>query len=209
MYAAPASPTPDHPGVSRATLSKVTRRLVPFAFLLYVVCYVDRVNVSFAALQMNRDLGFTATVYGLGAGLFFVGYVLFQVPANLILARVGARRWIAAIMVIWGTVASATCLVNGPATFYILRVLLGLAEAGFFPGMLLYFTAWFPADARGRAVSQFMTAIPVASIVGGPTSGLLLGLYGVLGMAGWRWLFLLEGLPALALGVVTLVFLDD
>jgi ACS family tartrate transporter-like MFS transporter len=196
-------------GVSRATMSKVSRRLVPFAFLLYIVCYVDRVNVSFAALQMNRDLHFSATVYGLGAGSFFVGYVLFQVPANLILARVGARRWIAANMVAWGALAAAMSLVNGPRMFYAVRVLLGVAEAGFFPGMLLYFTAWFPAGERARAVSRFMTAIPVASIVGGPVSGALLGLSGVGGIAGWRWLFLLEALPAVALGFVTLAYFDD
>jgi MFS family permease len=144
----------------------VSRRLVPFAFLLYIVCYVDRVNVSFAALQMNLDLQFSATVYGLGAGFFFVGYVLFQVPANLMLARIGARRWIAANMVAWGVLAAAMSLVNGPGRFYVLRVLLGVAEAGFFPGMLLYFTAWFPSGERARAVSRFMTAIPVASPVG-------------------------------------------
>jgi MFS transporter, ACS family, tartrate transporter len=195
--------------VPRATMSKVSRRLVPFAFLLYIVCYVDRVNVSFAALQMNRDLHFSATVYGLGAGFFFVGYVLFQVPANLILARVGARRWIAANMVVWGALAAAMSLVNGPRMFYTLRVLLGVAEAGFFPGMLLYFTAWFPSGERARAVSRFMTAIPVASIVGGPVSGALLGLSGVGGIAGWRWLFLVEALPAIALGFVTLAYLDD
>jgi len=195
--------------LSPATMSKVSRRLVPFAFLLYVVCYIDRVNISFAALQMNRDLGFSATVYGLGAGLFFVGYVLFQVPANLILARIGARRWVAANMVVWGVLAAAMALTNGPRVFYALRVLLGIAEAGFFPGMLLYFTAWFPSGERARAVSRFMTAIPVASIVGGPISGALLGLSGVGGIAGWRWLFLLEGLPAVLLGFVTLSYLDD
>jgi ACS family tartrate transporter-like MFS transporter len=195
--------------VARATMRKVTLRLVPFAFLLYIVCFIDRVNVSFAALQMNRDLHFSATVYGFGAGLFFVGYVLFQVPANLILARVGARRWIATIMVVWGFLAAAMTLVTGPVMFYALRVLLGVAEAGFFPGMLLYFTAWFPSRERARAVSRFMTAVPAASIVGGPVSGLLLGMSGVFGLAGWRWLFLLEALPAIALGLVTLAYLDD
>ena len=195
--------------VSRATMSKVTRRIVPFAFLLYIVCYVDRVNVSFAALQMNKDLGFSPTVYGLGAGLFFLGYVSFQVPANLILARVGARRWIAANMLIWGVLAAGMAVVNGPRAFYAVRVLLGVAEAGFFPGMLLYFTAWFPAAARARAVSRFMTAIPVASIVGGPVSGALLGLSGVGGLAGWRWLFILEGIPAVLMGVAAFAYLDD
>jgi len=194
---------------SRATMAKVARRVLPFVFLLYIVCYIDRVNVAFAALQMNADLGFSATVYGLGSGIFFVGYVLFQVPANLILARVGARRWLAAIMVAWGLLAAAMALVNGPLGFYSVRVLLGVAEAGFFPGMLLYFTAWFPASDRGRAVSRFMTAVPVASIVGGPVSGALLGLSGVAGLAGWRWLFLIEALPAIVLGLVTLAYLDD
>ena len=195
--------------VSRATMAKVTRRLVPFAFLLYIVCYVDRVNVSFAALRMNRDLGFSPTVYGLGAGLFFLGYVSFQVPANLILARVGARRWIATIMVVWGVIAAGMALVSGPRAFYAARILLGIAEAGFFPGILLYFTTWFPAAERARAVSRFMTAIPVASIVGGPVSGALLGMSGVGGLAGWRWLFLLEGLPAVVLGLVAFAYLDD
>ena len=190
-------------------MSKVTGRLVPFAFLLYIVCYVDRLNVSFAALQMNKDLGFSPTVYGLGAGLFFLGYVAFQVPANLILARIGARRWIATIMVVWGVLAAGMALVSASGSFYAVRILLGVAEAGFFPGRLLYFTAWFPPAERARAVSRFMTAVPVASIVGGPVSGALLGLSGMRGLAGWRWLFILEGIPAVLLGVAAFAYLDD
>jgi ACS family tartrate transporter-like MFS transporter len=197
------------PALERATLRRVTRRLVPFMFLLYIANYLDRVNVSFAALQMNRDLGFSAAAYGLGAGMFFLGYCLFQVPSNLVLARVGARRWIGAIMIVWGVIASAMMLVRGVASFYSLRFLLGVVEAGFFPGMILYLTYWFPAAARARAVATFMTAIPISGVVGGPLSGALLGLHGVAGLTGWQWLFLLEGLPAVLLGVVSLRVLTD
>jgi ACS family tartrate transporter-like MFS transporter len=192
-----------------SALDKATRRLIPFMFLLYVVAYLDRINVGFAALQMRRDLGFSEAVYGLGAGIFFVGYFLFEVPSNLILVRVGARRWIARIMITWGLVSSATMLVRDPPAFYALRFLLGLAEAGFFPGMILYLTYWFPADVRARAVARFMTATAVAGVVGGPLSGALLTLDGLGGLRGWQWLFLLEGLPAVALGVVVLWRLPD
>ena len=195
--------------LERATLSRVSRRLIPFLFLLFVANYLDRVNVSFAALQMNQDLGFSGAAYGLGAGIFFLGYVLFQVPSSLLLARFGARRWIAAITVAWGVTASAMMLVRGPATFYILRFLLGVVEAGFFPGVLLYFTYWFPANERARAVARFMTAIPTAQIVGGPLSGWLLGLHGRAGLAGWQWLLLLEGLPSIVLGALVLGYLTD
>ncbi len=190
-------------------MSRVSRRLIPFIFLLYVVCYLDRINVSFAALQMNHDLGFSAEVYGLGAGIFFIGYVLFQVPANLIMARVGARRWIGGIMIVWGLVSGGMAFIHSAAGFYTLRVSLGFAEAGFFPGMILYLTYWFPAQERARAVARFMTAIPIAAIIGGPISGALLSLGGLGGLAGWRWLFILEAIPALLLGCVTLVSLTD
>jgi len=185
--------------VERATLAKVTRRLLPFLFLLYIVCFLDRVNVGFAALQMNQDLGFSPAVYGFGAGVFFLGYVLFEVPSNLILARMGARVWIARIMITWGLLAAAMMFVRGPLSFYGLRFLLGVAEAGFFPGIIYYLSSWFPAAERARAIARFMIAIPLSSVVGGPVSGALLGLNGRLGLAGWQWLFLLEGLPAVVL----------
>lgn len=197
------------PGLEAATLSRVTRRLIPFLFVLYIANYLDRVNVSFAALQMNRDLGFSAGAYGLGAGMFFLGYCVFQVPSNLVLARVGARRWIGAIMIVWGAIASAMMLVRGVASFYALRFLLGVVEAGFFPGMIFYLANWFPAAHRARAVARFMTAIPLSGVVGGPLSGWLLGWNGVAGLAGWQWLFVLEGLPSAVLGVVALRYLTD
>lgn len=187
----------------------MSRRLIPFLFLLYVVSFLDRVNVGFAALEMNRDLSFSPEVYGFGAGIFFIGYSLFEVPSNLILARVGARRWIARIMITWGVIAAGMMFVQGPLSFYALRFLLGIAEAGFFPGMIFYLSEWFPADARARAISRFMTAIPVSAMIGGPISGALLGLGGRLGLTGWQWLFLLEGLPAVVLGAVVLRYLPD
>ncbi len=195
--------------LERATISRVTRRLMPFLFVLYIANYLDRVNVSFAALQMNRDLGFSGAAYGLGAGIFFLGYCLCQVPSNLLLARVGARRWIAALMVAWGLIASAMMFVQGVASFYTLRFLLGVVEAGFFPGMILYLTYWFPATYRARSVARFMTAIPMAQVVGGPISGALLGMHGVGGLAGWQWLFLLEGLPSILLGGLVFVYLTE
>jgi len=195
--------------LGRMTLSKVSRRLIPFMFVLYIANFVDRVNVSFAALGMNKDLGLSSTAYGFGAGVFFVGYVLFQIPANLILLRVGARRWIGGIMIAWGVVAGAMSLIHTPAQFYVLRVLLGFAEAGFFPGMIMYLTLWFPATERAQAVSRFMTAIPIAGILGGPLAGALLSMEGWAGIAGWRWLFFLEALPSLVLGVAALRYLSD
>ena len=178
-------------------------------FLLYIVSYLDRINIGFAALQMNRDLGLSPAVYGFGAGIFFIGYFLFEVPSNLIMTRVGARLWMARIMITWGIISSAMMFVRGPASFYALRFLLGLAEAGFFPGMILYLTYWFPSRERARAISLFMTAVALAGVVGGPVSGALLTMTGVGGLAGWQWLFLLEGLPAAILGFVVLVYLPD
>ncbi len=195
--------------LERTTLSKVTRRLIPFLLLLYIVAWLDRVNVGFAALQMNRDLGFSAAVYGFGAGVFFAGYALFEIPSNLVLARVGARRWIARIMITWGLISVAMMFVRGPASFYTLRFLLGVAEAGFFPGIIYYLSNWYPAAQRARAVSWFMVAIPLSIVIGGPLAGLLLELNGLLGLTGWQWLFLLEGLPAVILGVVVLFYLTD
>jgi ACS family tartrate transporter-like MFS transporter len=184
-------------------------RLVPYLLLLYVIAWFDRVNISFAALQMNADLGFSAAVYGLGAGIFFAGYALFEVPSNLILARVGARRWIARIMVTWGLISVAMMFVEGKWSFYALRFTLGVAEAGFLPGILYYLSQWFPKAERARAVSWFMLGIPLSSVFGGPIAGMLLGLDGWHGMQGWQWLFLLEGLPAVIFGVVTWLWLPD
>ena len=195
--------------LERATLRIVSLRLIPFLFILYVVSYLDRVNVAFASLQMNRDLGFSPAVYGLGAGIFFIGYSIFEVPSNLILARTGARLWIARIMITWGILAVAMMFVRAPASFYLLRFLLGVAEAGFFPGIIFYLSEWFPSEARARAVARFMTAIPVSGAIGGPVSGALLGLNGWLGLAGWQWLFLLEGVPAIVLGAVVFWYLPD
>lgn len=192
-----------------AALAKTRRRQIPFLFLLYIVAYLDRINVGFASLQMNRALGFSATTYGLGAGIFFISYVLFEVPSNMILARVGARLWIARIMISWGIVSSAMMFVRSAESFYVLRFLLGLAEAGFFPGIIFYLTQWFPSAERARTVAAFMTATLVAGVVGGPISGALLSLDGRSGLAGWQWLFLIEGVPAVALGFVVLRVLTE
>jgi MFS transporter, ACS family, tartrate transporter len=184
-------------------------RLVPYLLLLYVIAWFDRVNISFAALQMNQDLGFGPAVYGFGAGIFFAAYALFEVPSNLILSRVGARRWIARIMVSWGILSIAMMFVQGKWSFYTLRVLLGVAEAGFLPGVLYYLSQWFPPRERGRAVSWFLLGIPLSSVLGGPLAGLLLGLDGWHGLRGWQWLFILEGLPAFLLGITTWFILPD
>jgi ACS family tartrate transporter-like MFS transporter len=189
-------------------IAKLTRRLLPFLFVLYIVAYLDRINVGFAALQMKGELGFSDRVYGLGAGIFFAGYFFFQVPSNLALARFGARRWIAVIMVVWGIISASMIFVVSPRDFYLLRFLLGAAEAGFFPGMILYLRQWFPSAARARAIALFMTAAPLAGVIGGPISGLLLGVRGG-HLMGWQWLFLIEGLPAVLLGGVALAYLTD
>jgi len=190
-------------------LRKVTRRLIPFLFLIYVVAYLDRVNVSFAQLQLEDDLGFSDTIFGIGAGIFSLGYVIFGVPSNLALARFGARRWLAAIMVVWGLISASMALMDGAASFYVLRFLLGAAEAGFFPGIILFLTWWFPERERTRAVALFLTAVSAAYVAGGPLSGGLLELDGIGGLDGWQWLFLVEGAPAIVLGFVTLRFLDE
>ena len=194
--------------VEARALARVRRRLIPFLFVLYVVSYLDRINVGFAALQMNAALGFSPAVYGLGAGIFFVSYFLFEIPSNLILARIGARVWIARIMISWGLVSVGMMLVSGPRSFLLLRFLLGAAEAGFFPGIILYLTYWFPARERARAIAQFMTATALAGVIGGPLSGALLSMR-ALGLAGWQWMFLIEGLPAIVLGVVVSRYLTD
>jgi ACS family tartrate transporter-like MFS transporter len=193
----------------RAAIARVVRRLVPFIFLCYVVAYIDRVNIGFATEELQRDLGLSDAAYGLGGGLFFLGYCLFEIPSNLMLERVGARLWIARIMIVWGLVSMAMMFVVGQWSFYAMRVLLGVAEAGFFPGMVLYLTYWVPASERARTGALFMTAAPVAVLIGAPVSEGLLALDGWLGLAGWQWLFLVEGLPAVVLGVIALVFLTD
>ena len=190
-------------------MRKVSRRLIPFLFVLQVASYLDRINVGFAQLQMKSALGFSDTVYGLGTGIFFIGYFFFEVPSNLILSRTGARVWIARIMITWGVISSAMAIVRTPAEFYALRFLLGVAEAGFFPGVIYYLSRWFPARERASAVSRFMTATAVSGIVGGPLSGALFTLDGVSGLAGWQWIFLAEGIPSIVLGVSTLFFLTD
>ena len=188
---------------------KATRRLIPFLFLIYVVAYLDRVNVSFAQLQLEDDLDFTDTIFGIGAGIFSLGYVIFGVPSNLALARFGARRWLAAIMVVWGVISASMMFIESAAGFYVLRFLLGAAEAGFFPGIILFLTWWFPEQRRTPALALFLTAVSAAYVFGGPVSGGLLELDNLAGLDGWQWLFLIEGLPAIALGFVTLRYLDE
>jgi D-galactonate transporter len=189
---------------------KVAWRLVPFLCLCYLAAYLDRVNVGFAKLQMLNDLAFSNTVYGLGAGIFFLGYVLFEVPSNIALHKVGAKLWIARIMVSWGLIGAAMAFVQTPTQFYVLRFLLGVAEAGFIPGVLLYLTYWFPAAWRGRIIALFLAAIPMSNIIGGPLSGWILNNFGgVAGLAGWRWLFIIETVPSILLGIVILFYLDN
>ena len=195
--------------IEESALSKVRWRLIPFLFLLYIVAYLDRVNVGFASIDMKLDLKFSDTVYGLGAGIFFLSYTLLEVPSNLLGARFGARVWIARIMFTWGVLSSAMIFVNGPATFYVLRFLLGAAEAGFFPGVILYLTQWFPQRERARAVGLFMTATAMAGVIGAPISSALLRLDGAWGLQGWQWLFLIEGLPAILLVPVVLVYMTE
>ena len=189
---------------------KVARRLIPFLFLLFLVAFIDRVNIGFAKLQMSGDLGLSDQVYGMGAGIFFLGYFLFEVPSNMILQRVGAKRWIARILLLWGLISMSMVWVDSAFSFYLLRFLLGVGEAGFFPGAILYLTYWFPARSMAKTTAIFMTAMAVAGVVGGPVSGwIMAGLDGWLALRGWQWLFLLEGAPAVALGFVTYFFLDD
>jgi MFS family permease len=196
--------------IEEATYRKVTQRLVPFLMICYVVAYLDRVNVGFAKLQMLGDLHFSETIYGRGAGLFFIGYFLFELPSNLILHRVGARRWIARIMVTWGLVSASFVFVRTPMMFYTLRVLLGVAEAGFYPGIILYLTRWYPSHRRARVVALFMTAIPLSGIIGGPVSGWILDRFAhTAGWAGWQWLFLMEAIPSIVIGFIVLFYLDD
>ncbi|HET9834488.1 MAG TPA: MFS transporter [Vicinamibacterales bacterium] len=189
--------------------NKVAWRLLPVLTVAYVFNYLDRNNIGFAALTMNRDIGLTATQFGRGAGVLFVGYCFLEVPSNMILYRVGARRWLSRIMISWGLISAATIFVEGPWSFYLLRFLLGAGEAGFFPGVAFFLGHWFPAEYRTRVIAWFMVAIPISSVIGGALSGALLQMDGLLGLAGWKWLFILEGLPVAVLGLVVLAVLTE
>jgi MFS transporter, ACS family, tartrate transporter len=190
-------------------LKKNAIRLLPILTLAYMINYLDRTNISFAALTMNKDIGLTATQYGRGAGIFFLGYCLFEVPSNLALYRFGARLWIARIMITWGLLSIAMAFIGGAWTFYIMRFLLGVAEAGFFPGVAFYLAFWFPAQYRARILAGFLVAIPFSTVVGAPLSGLLLELDGTFGLAGWKWLLIIEGIPAVIFGFVVARLLAD
>ncbi|MFJ3058696.1 MFS transporter [Herbaspirillum sp. NPDC087042] len=201
---------PADPALGERVFRRVAWRFIPLLFVSYVVAYLDRVNIGFAKLQMLSDLQFSDAVYGLGAGLFFLGYFLFEVPSNLLLHRLGARRWIARIMISWGLLSALTAWVETPAAFYAIRFLLGIAEAGFFPGVILYLTYWFPARRRGRMTAMFMAGNPVSGIVGGPLSGYIMSACGgAMGLSGWQWLFVLEAIPAVLLSVLIYFHLDD
>jgi MFS family permease len=207
----PSSPTaPNVPAAKDPLYSKIARRILPILLLAYIIAYIDRVNVGFAKLQMLSDLKFSESVYGLGAGIFFLGYFLFEVPSNLILHKVGARVWICRVLITWGIISGCTALVHTPAQFYTMRLLLGIAESGFFPGMILYITYWFPSHRRAAIVALLLTGMPIAGIFGGPISGAIMRFFaGHHGIAGWQWLFLLEAIPAILLGIVVLYSFDD
>ena len=196
-------------GIDQSTMRRVMWRLVPLLIAGYFVAYIDRVNIGVASLTMNRDLGFSPKVFAAGAGIFFLGYFVFEVPSNLLLHRFGARRWIARIMVSWGVLAGAMALVQGETSFYVLRLLLGIAEAGFFPGVILYVTIWFPSAYRARVIGLFAVALPLSGVVGNPLSAALLGLDGVLGIEGWRWVFIIEAIPSVVLAAVVWRLLTD
>src|ERR1035438_4385518 len=209
-FAVPVLPPPaGDAAIGASAQRKASLRLLPLIGIGYGLAYMDRINISFASLRMNSDLHFSATVYGFGAGLFFIGYAVCEVPSNLLMLRFGARRWLARIMFTWGLLAMAMMFVRTPLEFYAVRLLLGIAEAGFFPGVIYYLTLWFPANARARAVSRFYIALPLGSTVMGSLAGWLMGLDGRLGLAGWQWLFVLEGLPAVLFSFVILSMLPD
>ncbi|MBC7586015.1 MAG: MFS transporter [Tardiphaga sp.] len=195
--------------IETATIRAISWRLIPFLVLAYFLAYLDRVNLGFAALTMNAELNFSPTVFAWGAGIFFVGYFLFEVPSNIALEKFGASRWIARIMVTWGLISALMAVVSGPWSFYSLRFLLGIAEAGFFPGIILYLTYWYPAEYRARFLAAFAIAVPVSTVIGAPVSGMLLGLDGMMGLKGWQWLFIIEGIPSVVLGVVCWFYLTD
>ena len=192
-----------------AVIRKISLRLIPYIFILYILAYLDRVNVGFAALEMKRDLHLTDTVYGTGAGIFFLGSAMFDLPSNLLLGKVGPRKWIARIMITWGIIATCMMLVKGEHSFYIMRFFLGVSEAGFFPGMILYLTYWYPTRRRAAAVARFMTATSIAGVIGAPLSAALLKLEGTLGLHGWQWLFMVEGIPTFLMGISVLFYLHD
>ena len=193
----------------RRTILKISWRLLPLVVISYLVAYIDRTNVAFAALTMNKDLGISSYVYGWGAGIFFLGYALFEVPSNIVLARVGARRWIARIMISWGIISGLMAFAAGPTSFLVLRFLLGVAEAGFFPGIIFYLTTWFPARYRGRVISALFLAVPVSNAAASVISGAILGMDGMLGFRGWQWVFMIEAIPAVLLALVVLKRMTD
>src|SRR4051794_38895858 len=195
--------------LEQTTMRRVYLRILPFAALTYFMCYLDRINVGFAALTMNKDIGLDAATYGMAAGMFFWGYVLFEVPSNIILEKIGARIWIARIMVTWGIISGCTALATGPYSFMVIRFLLGLAEAGLFPGFVLYFTYWFPDAYRARINSGFTLALPIAVATGAPISTALLGLDGLLGLRGWQVMYILEAIPTVLIGVIAFFYLTD
>jgi MFS transporter, ACS family, tartrate transporter len=195
--------------LERSTIRTISWRLIPFLVLAYFFSYLDRVNLGFAALTMNAELKFSPIIFAWGAGIFFFGYFIFEVPSNLALEKFGASRWIARIMVTWGIISALMATVSGEWSFYILRFLLGVAEAGFFPGIILYLTYWYPAEYRARFLAAFAIAVPVSTVIGAPVSGLLLGLDGVMGLKGWQWLFIIEGLPSIVLGIASWFYLTD
>lgn len=195
--------------IEKRTLRKISWRIVPFIMILYLIAYIDRVNIGFAAITMKEDLGFTASILGFGAGIFFLGYFLFEVPSNIILHKVGARIWIARVMVTWGIIAGGMAFVESSTSFYVMRFLLGVAEAGFFPGIILYLSYWFPARNRAGVIALFMAAAPIATAIGSPISAALLEMHGIMGLAGWQWMFLIEAIPAVILGVVVFFYMTD
>ncbi|WP_129543497.1 MFS transporter [Serratia sp. 1D1416] len=192
-----------------STIKKMNVRIIPFIMILYLIAYIDRANISVAALQMNADLAMTAEMYGIAAGIFYISYILFEVPSNVILTRVGAKLWIARIMLTWGAIAAGMSLVQTPFQLYVMRFLLGVAEAGFTPGIIYYLSCWYPRSDRARAMSLFYIGAALASVIGLPISGSILNMHGFFGIEGWRWLFVLEGIPAMVLGVVVYFYLDD
>src|ERR1700752_5392802 len=195
--------------IETSTIRAISWLLIPFLILAYFLAYLDRVNLGFAALTMNADLKFSPLAFAWGAGIFFIGYFIFEVPSNLALEKFGASRWIARIMVTWGIISALMAMVGGEWSFFILRFLLGVAEAGFFPGIILYLTYWYPAEYRARFMAAFAVAVPVSTVIGAPISGLLLGLDGLMGLRGWQWLFIIEGVPSVLLGIVTWFYLTD
>ncbi|EXR60118.1 major Facilitator Superfamily protein [Acinetobacter sp. 25977_6] len=195
--------------VEKSTIRKLSFRILPFLILCYFISYIDRVNIGFAALTMNQEIGLTATAFGFGATLFFIAYVIFEIPSNMAMEKLGARIWIARIMITWGIVGCCTAFITGPISYAISRFLLGAAEAGFFPGVLLYLTLWFPKRYMARIVAVFMVAIPLSNFIGSPLSALLLGLHGLVGLSGWQVLLIFEALPAILLGILCLVWLPN